>query len=998
MKPLSLTLKNFGPYINEIIDFTKFEDSSLFLISGKTGSGKTTIFDGMSYALFGESSGKLRLGKEMRSTFADPSEATEVTLLFKHNEYLYELNRLPEQELFKKRGTGVRKQSAKISLIVKDAQGKELRSYSKRREVDELIQELLHLNANQFAQIVLLPQGEFRTFLIAKSDEKEKVLRNLFGTELYQLFSENLKERLKIANQEIQETQQKIELKTEQLHWSEEPEPTMTLFEKLQLLESQQQEAQQQLLVEREQIATLKQAKQAKEQVRYAIEERQNLQQQKEELLEKKAKQVEQETVIERLKEQIQQLKCELEEQQPLIAEKQERLQTIQRQLPQYQEYEQLAQQQIAEQANYQAIQKEYESCQQEKITLADKVATAKQFIEQEGTLEKANFECSSVADHWQNFVERWQKNQKAWQKISQNQVELHELTQRFAVEQQQKSAEEAKLQTKKSQWASLQIQRLSLLLEEGEPCPVCGSLEHPKQQTHQEVSLEEIDQAERELTEVEKTVQRFTETLSALGAEKQQKESQLQEQEAAYTEEQEQLAAQFADLQLPLTGLTFSQVTPAEIAEVESQLAKEKQQIAQKLTEISVEKDRLAELEEQVAENSQRFEVLRQQVETMQQSLERITIQQQMIASQLLDATVTYEEMTKQQALLQEELSAFERQKENVTTQGETLKKEEMILESTLTHLEKEQQTLQQTVAQLESQLNAVLTEQGVTEDQLTEWLKEVPTLESQQEQIALFEQEQTQLTIQLAEIEKKLSSDTFPELSLITTEIEQITQQIEEQEKKYYQLHEKMLNNQQLVQEINAQRTTIEDKFEEVAALQQLADTVNGNNPKKISFERYMLQTYLERVLTVANQRLDRLTNSRYQFELNHEAGSYRNQTGLEINIYDDNSGTVRSAHTLSGGESFIAALALALSLAEVIQEQAGGVLIDALFIDEGFGSLDEEALEMAMEALETIENEGRMIGIISHIGELKARIPQQLQIKSNGNGQSTVHYQLA
>ncbi|MDU1429026.1 MAG: AAA family ATPase, partial [Enterococcus faecalis] len=146
MKPLSLTLKNFGPYINETIDFTKFEDSSLFLISGKTGSGKTTIFDGMSYALFGESSGKLRLGKEMRSTFADPSEATEVTLLFKHNEFLYELNRLPEQELFKKRGTGVRKQSAKISLIVKDAQGKELRAYSKRREVDELIQELLHLN------------------------------------------------------------------------------------------------------------------------------------------------------------------------------------------------------------------------------------------------------------------------------------------------------------------------------------------------------------------------------------------------------------------------------------------------------------------------------------------------------------------------------------------------------------------------------------------------------------------------------------------------------------------------------------------------------------------------------------------------------------------------------------------------------------------------------------------------------------------------------------
>lgn len=165
-----------------------------------------------------------------------------------------------------------------------------------------------------------------------------------------------------------------------------------------------------------------------------------------------------------------------------------------------------------------------------------------------------------------------------------------------------------------------------------------------------------------------------------------------------------------------------------------------------------------------------------------------------------------------------------------------------------------------------------------------------------------------------------------------------------------------------------------------------------------KKISLERYVLRTYLEKVLVVANQRLALLTKNRYQFELNQATGSYKNQTGLEINVYDDNSGSSRSAHTLSGGESFIAALALALSLAEVIQEESGGVLIEALFIDEGFGSLDEEALEMAMEALETIENEGRMIGIISHVSELKAQIPQQLQIKTNGNGQSHVTYQTA
>ena len=153
----------------------------------------------------------------------------------------------------------------------------------------------------------------------------------------------------------------------------------------------------------------------------------------------------------------------------------------------------------------------------------------------------------------------------------------------------------------------------------------------------------------------------------------------------------------------------------------------------------------------------------------------------------------------------------------------------------------------------------------------------------------------------------------------------------------------------------------------------------------------ERYLLQSFLQEVLMVANQRLVKLTRGRYQFLLAEEKGSYRNSTGLEINIYDDNAGTTRRSQTLSGGESFIAALALALSLADVIQQQSGGVSIEALFIDEGFGSLDEESLEMALEALEMIEQEGRLIGIISHVRELKDRIVQQLIVETNGAGQS-------
>ena len=181
--------------------------------------------------------------------------------------------------------------------------------------------------------------------------------------------------------------------------------------------------------------------------------------------------------------------------------------------------------------------------------------------------------------------------------------------------------------------------------------------------------------------------------------------------------------------------------------------------------------------------------------------------------------------------------------------------------------------------------------------------------------------------------------------------------------------------------------------EELAQLGQLQQLAETINGENVKKTSLERYVLQQFLTEILDVANERLARLTRGRYQFELADKVGSYRSSTGLEIDIYDDNAGQVRRAHTLSGGESFIAALALAISLADVIQQRAGGIEIEALFIDEGFGSLDEESLEMAMEALEMIENEGRMIGIISHVRELRARILQQVFVETNGSGQSRI-----
>jgi exonuclease SbcC len=1042
VRPLTLMLKNFGPYIDEVIDFTCFEDSSLFLISGKTGAGKTTIFDGMSYALFGESSGKLRLGKEMRSTFADPSEPTEVTLIFTHGEFRYEITRKPEQELLKKKGSGVRKQPAKISLIVKDGKGKEIRAYSKSREVDNVIQELLHLNASQFAQIVLLPQGEFRTFLIANSSDKEKVLRNLFGTQLYQTFAEGLKEQLKTVNQAIQEVQQTMQLKRQQLFWLEEPTEA-PIPEMLDQLSQQQQVMQQQQADLKQQLTTLKNEKQQKEQILQTIEEQAQLQKQKTALLAEQEQQKEQAAAITVLKETEQQLRWaqqhqvllnqveekrslvhqnqqeietntqlisenqtaltswqlsqeEHRQQQTAIATAQTQLQTITYQLPLYEQFEQV-------QKDQQQIQQQVAKEQQEQTLLETKqVELQAQKVDLERTnqaetvLEKDLLKLTITNEQWQHFLEDWQELTVSAEKISQSKRQLKQFLVQLTDEQKQLQTLQNTLAQQKSYWAALQIQRLSLLLVAGEPCPVCGSLDHPKQQEHQEITLETIEAAEADLKTGEAAVQRQESQVIQIQAQMSQLEHTITELAQAYAAQQEEIDTaikHFADV---IEQETITEATPAVIEQITAALAKKEKQLQTQFTQIQAQQQQLTDITKELEQQVQLFDAQKVKTDQLNQQLTNLTVQLQTLQQQLADPDLSVQQLKQTQQQLTQQVTDWQNQQAQLEATGKTLHEEQLLLESTGQRLANEREKQLLHLKELEAQLATILLEKAIDEVTLKHWSEQTNKLADIKNQVDTFEKQQQQLYVQLAEIEKKISQDPLAETTLVQAELQELQATIERTESQFYQGQEKITMNETIFKEIKASLKQMEAQYDEVTALQQLTDAVNGNNPQKISLERYVLQTYLEQVLTVANQRLGLLTNNRYQFELNRSAGSYKNQTGLEINIYDDNSGSVRSAHTLSGGESFIAALALALSLAEVIQEQAGGVMIEALFIDEGFGSLDEEALEMAIEALETIENEGRMIGIISHVGELKARIPQQLQIQTNGNGQSHVRYQ--
>ncbi len=1035
MQPRKLTMKNFGPFICETVDFGDFQDAGLFLISGKTGAGKTTIFDGMTFALFGETSGQLRSGKEMRSMFATPEEETVVTFSFEHQGMLYEIERSPEQELKKKRGNGNKKQTAKVRLTIYNAQLEIQRQYSKRTEVDSLIKELLHLDAKQFFQIILLPQGEFRNFLIASSNEKEKLLRNLFGTGLYQQLNEWLRQKQKTMNQELSKQQHTIEALIERFQWQQTPKPFVSVKETLSdwqeelvFLTAQQTDYQAQLTTAK---AVEKRAEEAlyagKEQMKIVAEYEQ-LQAEQLRLAAKKPvievrqqrvaelswleKQANLLTALEQARQEkqaltatLQQLTAEQEQQQvqlqiwqeqePAIAEKRAQLtqaahtsQRLADLLPSAAEVaELLAEQQRADEAaavgaqTLQELQAELTAIEQQQAAVETILAAKDQLQQSEIRLIQA-----------ETAVARWSEQQAALNAtIQQHTATTTALTALTDELQQQTTALTAAQQTLKdcqSTNAKMQIARLRLLLQEGEPCPVCGATEHSHEAAPQYTEAE-IAASERALAAAEEAVR--SQSAAQQTAHHQQVELQNKAAELAARQQEQTDKLQ----QLTRDCQKFLLLIEANATDLPQQLAQAQQELSAQqaaLTQAEQEKQQLQQAQTTLLQRQRDLQADQQQQQSQrQQTATKIELLQAQLQQR------TYEELHAQlaQATLEQDqltaaLAAYSEQGENLKTQAITLT--EKINQQT-----QQSTRLQQKISEQEHQLSNAIAASAFdfTEETMHEQLTELAQLAELQEELTVYQQ-QTSFTEQRLQELTAIGIAT-PDLKQLQAAYAAAESRTEALQATVIQQQELQRHNQALFEELDDLSQQNAQKIATMMQLEQLFKTLNGDNPEKISIERYVLQSFLTEILTVANQRLVKLTRGRYQFLLAEQKGSYRSSTGLEINIYDDNAGMSRRAHTLSGGESFIAALALALSLADVIQNRSGGIAIEALFIDEGFGSLDEESLEMAMEALEMIENEGRMIGIISHVRELKDRIQQQLIVEAKGNGQSRIFSQL-
>ncbi|MBF2458078.1 AAA family ATPase [Listeria seeligeri] len=1016
MRPIKLTMQAFGAYAKkEVIDFEKLGTEQIFVISGKTGAGKSTIFDAISFAIFGKANTFDRESFSMRSHFATDKEITEVTLVFRLKEHIYQISRIPQQEIAKQRGNGTTTSPQKAELY--ELIGDEMKLLaSSVRDVNTKMEELIQLNVDQFRQILMIPQGEFRELLVSDSKEKEAILQRLAHTLYYEKVEKILWEKQKEAEVFVIEARKKVaELAELSLPDEDVAGKTTAEISELQtkLVEKETTtlaEFEEELIFNREQTSkVVEKVTLAKEQ----LLDWQNLDLYTQEVasLEQETdfyattqKQIEkakragnlrsQDALCIRLKEQLQSAETNEQEiteqankvaiqfstakkQKEILAEQADELERNKRLLFQLEEMEPklmelestTVQQRSAElqwknQADYlqQIITKQQ--------VLTEQTKQAEERLVEINQAELANLEAMNKRTQLEILIEKNREliskrtKMVAWERQKQAEQEtLTQLLSQTEVIEMMIHQEEAKL--KNEQAASLAEH-----LHDGNACPVCGSTEHPKLATFKEAAdLEKLEETKATfqakqlaISTAEKAISQLDWQLNEWGDISELKLTELEENVTANTQTLNDLTKQIEELQL--------KIAQKETLQTEIETLKNNQ------SEIELEKNNVA----------QHVESLHQQV---QLAAGKLSYLEQAIPAELRDKTI----FDKQKKMVQTNIQNYEQQKEQVDAAYKQAEKETTRLESTLTVATKT--TLEANKAlqvQREIFKEAMKQNHFLSYEDYKQALMSDETLKIHEEKVSAFQKKRHLAISRQADLTEKLKDKQKPnidQLESIMKEKQQILAQLEEKTMRQRELVSK---RKELIENYQKSIQAVEQAEVNYADIGLLSDAARGKNARKITFERYILAMFLDTIINRANHRLSKMTSGRFELHRKIEKAKGNVQSGLELEVFDEYTGLTRHVKTLSGGESFKTSLALALSLAEVVQEMAGGISLETMFIDEGFGTLDPESLEVAVECLLETQENGRLVGIISHVPELKERISARLEVTATNHGSTT------
>ncbi|MBS4172638.1 SMC family ATPase [Bacillus sp. FJAT-49736] len=1038
MRPLKLTMQAFGPYAGkEEIDFQKLGNRTMFVISGKTGSGKTTIFDGISFAIYGKASGDDRGGSDLRSQFAPDDLQTEVSLEFSLRSKTYYIWRTPQQEKKKARGEGYTQIGAKAELYIVHSDGTKNIIATNVRETDEKIKEIVQLDANQFRQILMIPQGEFRKLLTSESKDKEMILQKLFHTELYKRIEERLKEEATVLRKvvEVKVNERSQHLKS--IFYRDNEELKELLAEEnpndikvLELLEAQIQQIKQELKVENARFEKIKETRDvAKRNLDEAtalakqFEERELLWKTKENLESRqdgiKNKQLEienaykafrleqQDLLCHRLRKEYDQFKQELIDiEKNILITKNKEMETEQ-QFRQHdakkEEIDKIAEEitslmnlkdeiyslQMSKEkvdqvfAEKQTLEKDIQVAQKaiEDITL--KISKRKMDIKQLEEVRIQVFENERELSKWTDDLSRLKKIQSLLQEHILQEKSYKESQQKYEKAVERLNDMKSTVAVLEENWQNGQASILASKLMDNNPCPVCGSNHHPAP-AHSDVQIpteNELKSARQDVEHHEK------EKLAA--------ESAWLESKSKYSLTETTIAEKIEEITLSIQDFSIKNLDPlmkhyaSKQKELEETLKGQKNQISllpsfeKELIHLeTLEKDKIDKLDQLLKDEKETGSLYIQQSTKYEETVKKIPVELRSVhqyEEKLNSAQVLKKKM---QNALEFARNEWQKVKEQLSGLVASQKQLDTLVQNTEDKLQTERNVFKSMLEE-----NGFENYQQFADSKRTE--AEIKQLEGI---VQSYREEYRSVSDRLNDMNERLESVSQPNIEDLQIQFIQLEEQINHITDQLTNIKMNISHNETIKERVMSINSEIKKAEEQFHLIGHLSDISKGQNTYRVTFERFVLAAFLDDILLVANSRLTKMTSGRYTLQRKTDRSKGNVQSGLELLVFDQYTGQERHVKTLSGGESFKASLALALGLADVVQEYAGGVSLETMFIDEGFGTLDPESLDHAIEALMDIQNSGRLVGIISHVPELKERIDARLEVVASQNGSYT------
>jgi len=1030
LKPIKLTMSAFGPYAGtEVIDFSLLEGHNIFVITGPTGAGKTTIFDGICYALYGSASGEGRDGESMRSHFAKDDTLTYVEFEFQLKGKNYYVKRIPKQQRKKERGEGYTEQKAEAEF---KAPGE--RVVTGVREVNEKIAGLLGISCEQFKQIVMIPQNEFRKLLIAESKDREVILRKIFGSWQFQMIQDMLEDNARQLRKAIEALEQKELTYIRGIEWGQREELKAKaeadhvnideMKEELENLIKEDNEEEKKLEMEAESLAgeleKLQGALLKGIEINNRFEERKNAERDLNLLQNSKNLWDEKERKLQRAKKAF--LIKAVEEQK--IKRKAELDKAIL-------EHEKSKLSLAAALENYEKSKKNLskeEEQEEERRKLQDKIGELKKDIDKvreyeglstrleelmkslelkEKAIKKNKEEIETLKEHIKKLKADIEAANEAALQYMKNEKDLKEkediLTKLKSFEIENQSLQDLRSDyiKKKASYEELYkayeekkkiVDELSLLFFQGqagllakdlkdqEPCPVCGSLHHPSpaKELSGMPSEEELKSKKAELDAISDKLRKAADEYADVRAkgEGQRKTVDKLKQDLSDVLEEENIKAIIEKYEDSIT------IIKTYIADLDRK-RKEKDKL-QELLDKS-EKD-LESKESLVLIHEKEYRNLYAQVEGNKALLSKI------------EKDLSYGIKEEAQLLvhinnLEEKYSRMKKAYDDAREAFRMAEVEMAKEEANKSFMEKSMENAEEEYKEAASKFTESLLNVGFEDNEQYEAAKMTEeAMEALEAEINKYKEELKSAADRLTKALKNIEGLEPANIEDINQSIALYKNKKAEVEKAIKQNFARLMHNKGLLENLKAAGSEKKEQEDAYSIVGHLANMAKGNNRERLSFERYVLAAYFDDIIYAANQRLRKMTDGRFELSRIKEKQKGNAQQGLEIEIFDYYTGLPRHVKVISGGESFKASLSLALGLSDVVQSYAGGISLDTIFIDEGFGSLDEDSLEKSIQCLLDLQKTGKLVGVISHVGELKERIRARIEVTQTMTGSNS------